>query len=84
MRRKHAISRFVARRSYDLRCNWKVYVDNYLDGGYHVSVLHKALAGSSISTRTSPRCSSVCRFQSCRSPEDAPDQSGGDFAEADR
>ena len=37
--------KFVARRSYDLRCNWKVYVDNYLDGGYHVSVLHEALAG---------------------------------------
>jgi choline monooxygenase len=35
---------FVERRSYDLECNWKVYVDNYLDGGYHVEVAHKALA----------------------------------------
>ena len=35
---------FVARRSWDLECNWKVYVDNYLDGGYHVDVLHKELA----------------------------------------
>ena len=25
-------------------CNWKVYVDNYLDGGYHVPHLHKALS----------------------------------------
>lgn len=24
-------------------CNWKVFVDNYLDGGYHVPHLHKAL-----------------------------------------
>ena len=24
-------------------CNWKVFVDNYLDGGYHVPVLHKDL-----------------------------------------
>ena len=24
-------------------CNWKVFVDNYLDGGYHVPYLHKGL-----------------------------------------
>ncbi|HSK31348.1 MAG TPA: aromatic ring-hydroxylating dioxygenase subunit alpha, partial [Candidatus Limnocylindria bacterium] len=24
------------RRLYTLHCNWKVFVDNYLDGGYHV------------------------------------------------
>ncbi|MEK6239455.1 MAG: aromatic ring-hydroxylating dioxygenase subunit alpha, partial [Planctomycetales bacterium] len=36
---------FVARRTYDLACNWKVYVDNYLDGGYHVPGLHGGLAG---------------------------------------
>src|SRR3954447_8143631 len=34
-----------ARRSYDLACNWKVYVDNYLDGGYHVNTVHPGLAG---------------------------------------
>src|SRR5271157_5732842 len=34
---------FFTRRSYTLACNWKVYVDNYLDGGYHVPHLHKAL-----------------------------------------
>ena len=38
--------RFVARREYRIRCNWKVYVDNYLDGGYHVPVAHSALAGN--------------------------------------
>jgi len=37
---------FVERRSYEVACNWKVYVDNYLDGGYHVSVLHPDLANS--------------------------------------
>jgi choline monooxygenase len=35
--------RFFTRKSYTLACNWKVYVDNYLDGGYHVPHLHKAL-----------------------------------------
>ena len=33
------------RRHYDLACNWKVYVDNYLDGGYHVNTIHPGLAG---------------------------------------
>lgn len=34
---------FVERRSYDIGCNWKVYVDNFLDGGYHVPHAHKGL-----------------------------------------
>jgi choline monooxygenase len=37
--------RWVARREYDVDCNWKVYVDNYLDGGYHVNTVHPGLAG---------------------------------------
>ena len=37
--------RFVDRRVYDLACNWKVFVDNYLDGGYHVHTIHPSLAG---------------------------------------
>jgi choline monooxygenase len=31
------------RRHYLFDCNWKVFVDNYLDGGYHVPYLHKGL-----------------------------------------
>jgi phenylpropionate dioxygenase-like ring-hydroxylating dioxygenase large terminal subunit len=34
---------FFDRKTYDIRCNWKVFVDNYLDGGYHVPHLHKGL-----------------------------------------
>jgi len=30
-------------RTYNIHCNWKVFVDNYLDGGYHVPHLHKDL-----------------------------------------
>ncbi|MBY0525709.1 MAG: Rieske 2Fe-2S domain-containing protein [Gemmataceae bacterium] len=37
--------RFVGRREYELACNWKVFVDNYLDGGYHVNTVHPGLAG---------------------------------------
>ncbi len=36
--------RYFDRRIYPLNCNWKVYVDNYLDGGYHVPHAHKGLS----------------------------------------
>lgn len=35
---------FCERREYELACNWKVFVDNYLDGGYHVPHLHAGLS----------------------------------------
>lgn len=35
---------FFDRRVYTLNCNWKVYVDNYLDGGYHIPHAHKGLS----------------------------------------
>jgi choline monooxygenase len=35
---------YFDRRRYDIKCNWKVFVDNYLDGGYHVPYLHKGLS----------------------------------------
>lgn len=34
--------RFQHRSSYDIACNWKVYVDNYLEG-YHVPHIHPGL-----------------------------------------
>jgi choline monooxygenase len=37
---------FHKRVSYELDCNWKIYVDNYLDGGYHVPFLHKGLTSA--------------------------------------
>lgn len=37
---------FVERREYVLECNWKVFVDNYQDGGYHVNTVHPGLAGA--------------------------------------
>ncbi len=36
---------FASRREYKLACNWKVFVDNYLDGGYHINTIHPGLAG---------------------------------------
>lgn len=34
--------RYVTSKSWDIACNWKVYVDNYLEG-YHVPVVHPGL-----------------------------------------
>lgn len=40
----------AARRSHDLACNWKTYVENYLEG-YHVPVLHPSLDAEVDSSR---------------------------------
>ncbi len=37
-----AAMRFVTRKSWTVACNWKVYVDNYLEG-YHLPVVHPGL-----------------------------------------
>ena len=37
--------RGVEARTYTINCNWKIYIENYLDGGYHVPILHKSLTG---------------------------------------
>jgi len=34
---------WLERRRYNINCNWKVFVDNYLDGGYHVPHIHGGL-----------------------------------------
>ena len=33
---------FVERRDYEVPCNWKVYIDNYLEG-YHIPMAHPGL-----------------------------------------
>ena len=33
---------WIQRRDYEINCNWKVYVDNYLEG-YHLPVVHPGL-----------------------------------------
>lgn len=34
----------VKTQHYHINCNWKVFCDNYLDGGYHVPFAHMGLA----------------------------------------
>jgi choline monooxygenase len=71
---------FVERRAYTIQCNWKVYVDNYLDGGYHVAHCHPGLAGqldmSSYRTEVFDRFSIQSGLGSDQNPGE-----GTDFAE---
>ena len=60
---------FLERREYVLDCNWKVFVDNYLDGGYHVPHLHEGLG--SILDYTRYTIESFERFCLQSSPIDA-------------
>lgn len=34
---------FVVQEVYEVFCNWKVYVDNYLDGGYYIFIIYLGL-----------------------------------------
>jgi len=34
--------RLAARKDWEMNCNWKVYVDNYLEG-YHIPIVHPSL-----------------------------------------
>lgn len=68
---------FVTRRTYEIGCNWKVYVDNYLDGGYHVEYLHGDLGAQldlgGYRTEIHERFS----VQLCSAGEGATDRIGG-------
>lgn len=73
--------RFVRRQIYELKCNWKVFVDNYLDGGYHVAAVHGGLSSQlqldTYHTETAERFS----LQTCQSAGSEAPPSAGDFSE---
>ncbi len=66
---------FLERRAYAFDSNWKVFVDNYLDGGYHVPFLHRGL--DSVLDYAEYTIENEDRFCLQRSPLRA---SGGDTA----
>ncbi|HEX5606016.1 MAG TPA: aromatic ring-hydroxylating dioxygenase subunit alpha [Candidatus Binatia bacterium] len=73
--------KWFERRSYTLNCNWKVFVDNYLDGGYHVPHLHRRL--NSVLDYGHYTIETGKRFCLQSSPI-VPDSSGGDAGELRR
>jgi choline monooxygenase len=71
-------SRVASTRS---KCNWKVYVDNYLDGGYHVSYLHKGSRDSSDLDSYQTEIFERCSIQSGAGAGGDAKATGTDFAE---
>ncbi len=71
---------FVRQVTYQINCNWKVFVDNYLDGGYHVAHVHPGLTGqldiSSYSSTLGERWS----VQSCAATSSPDNDSSADLA----
>ena len=71
---------FFERRTYEIECNWKVFVDNYLDGGYHVAHLHRGLAAQLALDDYRLEVFDWLSIQSCKSADTAQsDPSGQDF-----
>ncbi len=70
----------VARREYELDCNWKVFVDNYLDGGYHVPSVHAGLAGGLDLSQYRNEIHPWYSIQSCPAA-DGPCEIGAEFSE---
>lgn len=57
--------RFMQRRTYEMNCNWKVFVDNSLDGGYHVAYAHEGLAAGLEFEGYETQVYSHCSIQIC-------------------
>ncbi|MQL94484.1 hypothetical protein Taro_027144 [Colocasia esculenta] len=64
----------ICQRKYVIECNWKIFCDNYLDGGYHVPYAHGGLASGlkldSYSVEVFERVS-IQKCQSAETGEDA-------------
>ena len=70
---------FVRRVTYRVDCNWKVFVDNYLDGGYHVAHVHPGLTGQLDIASYDSTIGQRWSLQSCRAASSPGDDSKGDF-----
>jgi choline monooxygenase len=69
--------RYVGRKEYVLECNWKVFSDNYLDGGYHVEYLHPDLASQLDLDNYETLLEEHFSIQRCRSEGDSERLGGG-------
>jgi len=70
--------KFAERRVYEMDCNWKVFVDNYLDGGYHVPTLHKELAAKLSLSGYRSEIFDRLSIQYCKGADDADVRVGTD------
>lgn len=59
--------RYIRTLTYELQCNWKVFVDNYLDGGLHVQYAHPSLNDEIDMTNYKIESYDRCSIQSVQS-----------------
>jgi choline monooxygenase len=71
---------FVRRVTYQVDCNWKVFVDNYLDGGYHVAHVHPELTGQLDISSYNRTLGERWSMQSCAATSGNSSDSSGDSA----
>jgi len=74
--------RLVGRRSWTIGCNWKVYIDNYLDGGYHIPHMHPTLDAQISMESYRTELFDEVSIQSCSPSSSSDDRL--DFAPEDR
>jgi len=72
---------FVRRVTYQVGCNWKVFVDNFLDGGYHVSHVHPGLTGQLDLASYNRTLGERWSMQSCAASSANDSDPTGDFAQ---
>lgn len=70
--------KWAARKEYEIACNWKVFVDNFLDGGYHIKTAHPGLVGTLDNSKYRTEIFERSSLQQC------PTKAGGDAASAVR
>lgn len=65
---------WVETREYRIGCDWKVFVDNYLDGGYHVGPVHPGLSAGLLARGYKTEIFGSASLQSC--PMSGPAEGG--------
>jgi phenylpropionate dioxygenase-like ring-hydroxylating dioxygenase large terminal subunit len=75
---------WMERRHYVLNCNWKVFVDNYLDGGYHVPHIHGGLNSVLDATKYTIETGKLFCLQSCPVSTEKADEQTGAVRRGDR
>jgi len=73
--------RFDKSVTYEIACNWKVFVDNYLDGGYHVSHMHRGLASQLDLNAYRTEILGQVSLQTCDAGDGGESKTGIDFNE---
>lgn len=60
---------YHSHKFWTIDCNWKVYIDNYLDGGYHIPYMHPTLDAQLSMNSYQTECFDTYSVQSSKSTD---------------